>query len=215
MNTDLRLASFATLSLVAFAAPSLAQCIGPDNLTGPCWQPTAVNLPAFPDIHMPGMGVCWNQCAPTSQVCTDLDILAPTAVTCDQYKAELNVVECATGMVILRGSMILDYTRTWKETDPAAPGSSWQVWRFAAKVDVQATVPLMPGASNCPQPACLLTEPTAFYYGYMDYAFDCVNNVFEASLVLHHGCDSFQHDPLLSTSPERDDTILVQDPFED
>lgn len=201
MKTILASPFMAFAALVTFTSPTASQCLGPDNLTGPCCQPTAVNLPIFPDIQMPGMGICWNQCAPTNQVCTDLEILAPMPVTCDEYRAELNVVDCATGVLYLRGELILDYTRTWKETDPGVPGSQWQVWRFAAKVDVSPGVPLVPGATNCPQPVCLFTQPTAFYYGYMDYAFDCVNNTYEASLVLHHGCDSFQHDPLLSDKP--------------
>jgi hypothetical protein len=50
-------------------------------------------------------------------------------------------------------------------------------------------------------PSCLGPEPTAFFYGYVDYALDCASGVFENSIVLYHACDAFIHDPLLSSAP--------------
>ena len=190
--------AFTLMALGGLTAEANAQCFGPDNLSGPCWQPTAVNLPAFPDVHMPGKGICWDNCNPSSEVCTDLDITMPIPVSCDQFTAELTVSDCLTGAVELRGKLILDYTRTWNEFDPVIAGGQYQVWRFVAKVDLETP----PGiASGCPIPTCLGPTPSAFFYGYMDYALNCSTGQFESALVLFHGCDAFQHDPVLSDRP--------------
>jgi len=55
--------------------------------------------------------------------------------------------------------------------------------------------------ATCPQPTCTDFWPTAFYYGYIDYAFDCATGGWESALVLFHGCDKFQHDQAISDKP--------------
>lgn len=185
-------------SLAVFSADISAQCFAPDNLSGPCWTPTVAKLPSFPGITMPGMNICWDQCNPTTQTCADVNIGVPFRVGCDQFNAKITVRDCVVGAPLLEGDLILDYTRTWDELDPTTFSTIYQVWRFAAKIDMRSstTSPL-----GCPVPSCIGPQPSAFYYGYMDYALDCASGQFKSALVLHHGCDEFQHDTLFSDRP--------------
>jgi hypothetical protein len=96
---------------------------------------------------------------------------------------------------------VLDYTRTWNEVDPI--GTPIQVWRFTAKADLS----IPPGALlvNCPTPPCLAPigpHPTAFFYGYVDYA-SCSGAAgsWQNVLVLSHPADRFIHSPGLSDKP--------------
>ena len=50
-------------------------------------------------------------------------------------------------------------------------------------------------------PPCLSAHPTAFFYGYVDYARNCATGGFENAVVLFHNCDRFIHDPALSDRP--------------
>jgi len=190
-----RFALVAALALAAFHLPSSAQCFVPDGLNGPCWQPVTANLPGFPTQTYPGVGICWFNCNP-QVACTDVGLGAPVLVRCGVYNAGLQVLDCA-GNSLLAGIVVLDYTRTWSETTPA--GLAYQVWRFAAKVDMMLAGPV--GAAGCVQPPCLGPHPTAFYYGYVDYARNCATGQFESALVLFHNCDAFIHHPAFSSRP--------------
>jgi hypothetical protein len=182
------------LAVATLAAGAIqAQCLGPDNLTGPCCQMTGANLPAFPTLTLPGLGICWSACTPTT-TCTTVTLAAPIQTACGQYSVPMNVNDCA-GVPLLTSKLQLDYTRTWTETP--GPGVQYQVWRFVVKADVFTSAALPPA---CPVPSCLGPHPTAFYYGYLDYAFECGTG-WRAALVIFHGCDKFQHDPLLSDKP--------------
>ncbi len=189
-----RFALLAALALAAFTSSTPAQCLGPDGLSGPCWQPVTANLPNFPTQGHQGTGICWNNCNP-QQVCTDVFWAAPLLVRCGVYDAFLQVNDCA-GMPLLSGVVRLDYTRTWEEITPVAPAVRYQVWRFVAKVDLRRL-----GVNPCVVPPCLGPHPTAFYYGYLDYAFNCSTGVFESALVLFHNCDAFIHHPAFSSTP--------------
>ena len=185
-----------TLSLVPTAA---GQCLGPDNLdSGTCCQQVNATLPTFPQISMQGLGVCWNNCAPQAQNPLSVAWTAPTSTVCAEYFSTLTVVP--GGGPALTGTMKLDYTRTWYE--PGTAGTPVQVWRFAAKADL--AVP--PGSTSvvCPIPGCLPpagNQPTAFFYGYVDYAQDCGTLTFQNSLVLYHACDFFIHTAGFSSRP--------------
>ena len=184
----------AAVALATVASLS-AQCLGPDNLTGPCCGPTVATLPPFPPISMPGEGLCWDGCNVSGQLCTKVDLAAPVQINCAQYSVDLKVSDCG-GLGLLGGKLHLDYTRTWDEFP--VPGQLLQVWRFVVKADLFKATPAAP---PCPTPTCLNVWPTAFYYGYVDYAFDCATGQWSSSLVLFHGCDKFQHDPLISDKP--------------
>ncbi len=179
------------------------QCFGGDQLdyNGTCCQPATPNLPVFPAVSMPGLGVCWTNCAPTVQRSVKVDWTAPVATACGQYVSQLVVTDNVNGQPSLTGTLVLDYTRTWQEIDPQH--HFHQVWRFAVKADLSAAMPGI--APPCPAAGCLApagSEATAFYYGYLDYVQPCTpTGLNENALVLYHGCDFFVHDPNLSAAP--------------
>jgi hypothetical protein len=185
------------ISLFVFAAlgtRASAQCFnGPDGLTGPCWEPTQAILPSFPDISLPATNICWTNCAP-NQLCSRVTLPAPAFVSCGVYTSDLVVSDCAaTPNDLLKGRLRMDYTRTWDESDPGPPARRVQVYRFVVKIDMDLV-----NASTCYTPSCL-PAVTAFYYGYVDYAFDCGTGAVEASMVLFHNCDLFIHGPQSAT----------------
>jgi hypothetical protein len=106
----------------------------------------------------------------------------------------MKVEDCA-GNPLLNASLRLDYTRTWNEFQ--IPGTVAQVWRFVVRADV---MPSTVSGPPCQVPSCLGTYPSAFYYGYIDYSFDCTS-AWSAALVLYHGCDNYQHLPVISSKP--------------
>ena len=190
--------AFLAAALATLATPIASQlCIGPDNLTGGCWEPRDLNVPQFPPIDLPGLGVCWDKCKPTAQECIAVRLDLPGQNPCGQYSAQLRVDTCS-GAPLLEGDAGLDYTRTWTEATP--DGLLYQVWRFALKADLAL---IQAGAAPCPAPPCLFSHETAFFYGYVDYALRCDGTafVFENALVLYHACDDFIHRPGLSDKP--------------
>jgi hypothetical protein len=190
-----------TAALVG-AAPreASAQCFGPDGLTGPCCMPAPLNLPNFPAVSMPALGACWDRCTQGLQRPLFISWGAPGSGSCSEFSAPLNVFDQASGQPLLTGKMLLDYTRTWMEIDPA--GNPMQVWRFTVKADLS----IPPGALlvNCATPPCLAPigpHSTAFFYGYMDYAACSAAGGFQNVLVLSHAADRFIHAPGLSDKP--------------
>jgi hypothetical protein len=190
--------------LLSAAASAQSLCFGPDLLdTGPCCAPVPLNLPQpLPPFQSPALGVCWQACNPAQQSCIDVFVAPPTPTPqCGTFMAPMQVVDCA-GIGLLKGDLILDYTRTWAET--AVPGTppNLQVWRFVAKVDLFGDSTQTP---QCPVPPSVGSAagqwPTGFWYGYYDLAFDCSAGTFEHALVLYHGCDAFQHTAPLSSTP--------------
>ena len=196
----LLLAFVAVLALFAVASTLPAQCFGPDNLNGPCCTPTVPTLPPFPGVTLPALGICYQGCVVGTQNALTVVWAPPVQPFCGQYQTPLTVIDNASGTVILTGLLILDYTRTWDEVDPTGVGH--QVWRFTAKVDLSS-----PGTSTaliCPKPNCITPigpHPTAFYYGYVDYAGCTAAGPWENVLVLFHNCDNFMHRPGLSDKP--------------
>ncbi len=191
----------AALLVSAPLARSQGACFNPDQLNGMCCQPLQANLPLFPGIAMQSLGIYWTNCAPTVQNLTGVQWAPPVMTTCSEYTTTLNVINMANGAVLLSGKMVLNYTRTWAEVDPA--GIQWQVWRFVAKADLAAPTAgaLVPIA---PQPNCIAPfgpHPTSFFYGYVDYALPCGGNQFSSALVLHHAGDFLIHQPGLSDKP--------------
>ncbi len=191
------------LLVPAFGAASVAQaqspCFLPDNLDSAfCCTPVQLALPAFPPTSLLGSGLEWNSCNLAAQNCISIDISPPTpSATCGQYDAAVKVVDCS-GVALLDGKLVLDYTRTWHESFTAG-AVDYQVWRFTAKADMR----LVPGAPvTAPVPNSLVSGAQwAFFYGYVDYAYHCATNTWEQSVVMYHGCDRFQHMPGFSQFP--------------
>jgi len=187
--------------VLALAATALsatlasAQCFVPDGTAGPCCSPITPSLPTFPATTLPGQAICWDSCNVGAQLCTQVVLGPPVQTGCTEYTVAFQSLDCG-GTPQLKSVLNLAYTRTWNEFP--VPGTvGLQVWRFIVKADVSASSTVF----GCQIPNCLGAHPTAFYYGYLDYAFDCVNGTWESALVLFHGCDKFQHDPLLSSRP--------------
>lgn len=191
------------LGLALSGSPALAQtiCVGPDQLnSGICCQILPANLPAFSNVSMPGLGICYTNCQPGTQNLIKVDWPAPTQIQCSEYVTLLTVTDQNSGQPILSGKLHLAYTRSWDEVDPA--GNPYQVWRFAAKADLS---PVPAGIiPPCPTARCLPpfgTQPTAFYYGYVDYASLCGTIISQNTCVLYHACDFFIHRPGFSDRP--------------
>jgi hypothetical protein len=183
----------------AGAAPTISAqaplCVGDDGLTGPCCAATVLTLPAFPGLTMDGIAPTWTSCfAPTPvQAQVRLTPPAPTA-RCGEFTVQLEVVDLATASPVMAGTLVLDYTRTFGESNDADAAPEYQVWRFAAKVDLAGLAPFSA------TPPCVGPSPAAFYYGYVDYAQKC-GAAWESALVLFHNCDRFMHAPGLSAVP--------------
>lgn len=182
----------AALALTGSAAAQV--CFTPDNLNGPCWDPALADLPNFPGFTMQGTAINWRDCDPEPQVCVGVSVGAPQRIACGDYRAPIEFKDC-NGNSLLGGNLVMDYTRTWME---AAPNTNYQVWRFVLKIDMQRTGALHPEEIV---PPSFTAWPTAFYYGYLDYAFDCDQQVFRNALVLFHNCDAFINEPGLSSTP--------------
>jgi hypothetical protein len=193
------LSALAALALTGFAAAQISPCFQFDNLTGPCCSPTVANLPAFPSYQSPGQGICWTNCNLSGQVKTKVFVTPPVQTSCSSYQANIEVLDFFNGTVYLFGQVTLDYTRTWEEQPPIAGASPVQVWRFAAKADLHTSSPSLPG--TCPVPKALAPYPAAFYYGYVDYAFDCTSGAWDSAVVLFHAGDLFVNKPGISYTP--------------
>lgn len=200
-----RLASAAavsiTFALVTTSALGQTICTGPDGLAsaGACCQLVSPNLPNFGAVTLPGLGICYVGCNVGATNLLKIDISPPSLIQCQEYVSLLSVIDVGSGAVVMSGKLHLAYTRTWDEIDPA--GSVHQVWRFAAKADLSAVAGSPP---VCPEPRCLPpfgTQPTAFFYGYMDYTSLCGTILSENALVLMHQCDFFIHKAAFSSRP--------------
>jgi len=182
------------LSLGRFDPAAAQLCLGTDNLTGPCCTSTTVNIPdPLPATSLQGVGVCWTACVPSTDP-VSIDISPPTQTWCGAYQAQITITD-ASGLPILTGTLVLDYTRTWTEFND--DGDELQVWRMVTKTDLM----LSGSSSACPVPACLSTVPTAFFYGHLDFAYNCNNSTWEEAASLFHSCDLFVHDPTASSIP--------------
>lgn len=201
MRTLLQTARLALVSLVVaapFSSTSQGQplCFGDDNLDqGQCWQPIQANLPPFPGVSLPGLGVCWKDCTPNQKQEVKVEFSAPQMISCGQYTSDVRVWDSVTGAMVLVGKAKLDYTRTWAEV---GNNIQYQIWRFVAKVDMKTLTTV--GAANCFLP--LANYPQNFFYGYVDYAARCTGPlVFESALALWTGCDFLAHKPGLADFP--------------
>ncbi len=197
-NAPALLLSLIALGLSAQDAGAQA-CIGPDGLEGSCWEPTTAILPDFPSLDLPGLGVCWLGCELEDQGDLQLVVDTPLETRCGQYRAALTATPSGAASPVLQGMLYLDYTRTWLEL---APQGRYQVWRFVAKVDLAGDPFGGPGGPpGCPVPSCIGSLPTAFFYGYVDFALDCNSGEWESAVVLFHNADAWIHGQNSSSTP--------------
>jgi len=181
-----------TLSATVAFAPSVeGQCFGGDNLDGPCCQLAQLNIPPMPNFSLPALGICWDDCAPTTNG-SQVNWSAPAQTMCGQFMSVVEVADPLVGVPVLVGDATLDYTRTWEEFDPVTLQRQ-QVWRFVVKVNFFSSVA---GFTPCPRPPCIDLFQMAFFYGYVDWAVDCDTGVWSNATMLFHNCDLFIHGPV-------------------
>ncbi|MBI1852491.1 MAG: hypothetical protein HYR85_19285 [Planctomycetes bacterium] len=190
-----RLALVATLAAAA-ASPAWAQCM-PDNLTGPCWQPTQVRLPQFPRIQDGVKYICWDNCSPriNRDVCIDIGAPVPTTA-CGVYRIAVTIRTCgAAAQVLWTSTLTAHYSRNWIETDPA--GNRLGVWRFILNGDMipSSFVVQRYGTNPCAVPPCFFTFGRFYVQGYIDYAQNCQTLQWRAAAAIDHGCDAITHGP--------------------
>lgn len=206
---------------LTFTSAAWAQggCFIPDNLDGACCAQVGVNLPVLPPFSLPGSAIAWDTCNLAGEVCANLSLQAPQpSGVCGQLQATLRLQDCQ-GNTLLQGQALLDYARTWIEQGvvptPAGPANvDFQVYRFLVKVDLAS--PLAAVQPSIAVPADLTLNPTAFYYGYVDYARVCQTGQFKQALMLFHGSDFLIHYPGISSgvggaNPLRSHALVAPD----
>ncbi len=199
------LSAVLTAALLSSGAAKAQVCFGPDSLDGDCCAITDVSLPNFPPLSMPSKGLCWDACLLDQETCVQVSFDPPHETNrCGLLSSDLQILAC-DGQVLMKGSALLSYTRTWSESgfavappDNEAP-HDLQVWRFVLRTDL-ATDALDP-AQGCPVPNSLPDAGTAFFYGYVDYVRDCQTGQWAGATAMFHGCDWLMHRPGLSSKP--------------
>jgi len=204
-GTHLQLSVSLTLrSLVAFLLGvtatgrfASAQCPLPDGLDGnPCCTLVSEEVPHFPRVAQPTVGICWKDCAleatqAYTAVWTPLKVLPASGADCGYRLVRFDLVN-ATGATTWTGTLRQLYARTWLETTPA--GATLQVWRFLVNGDLRSNsvLPLVP----CPAPSCAPAFGNRVHYtGYIDYVQECgaAAPSTQIAWMLNHACDRFSH----------------------
>jgi hypothetical protein len=184
-----------SFTLVALQLLASAQCPIPDQLDGgPCCTLAQEKLPFFPKVTQDTLGICWRDCnvdqvALCRAIWTNVPLQQATGSNCGIRTMDLRLLD-TTGIVKWRGRMRLTYARTWLETPPT--GIVVQVWRFLVNGDLSPSAAV--GPIPCPVPPCAPANGNRVRFtGYLDYALDCSNNVFQNAWMLTHACDFIDH----------------------
>lgn len=187
------------LALTLGAARARAQCGTPDGLDGgPCCSPASLILPTFPAISQDMRWLCFDTCQTSAnnlycvQVGAPIPLTGGTNVGCGEYSIRFVVRNCGAAATLWNGRTKAHYSRTW--TESSVPGAvNLQVWRFLINGDFAPTqaVPVSP----CDRPQCMSQYSRIYFTGYIDYAFDCITNTWQATFALEHGCDRLHHAP--------------------
>jgi hypothetical protein len=188
------LASF--VGLVLWSGSVGAQCPVPDGLDGgPCCTVAPDNIPTFPKFTQDALEICWQNCN-VDQVISyvacwnNLHIAPIPGIPCGERRVRLDLKNTA-GVLQWTGTLRLQYSRTWLETDPA--GFPLQVWRFLVNGDMRpfVTMPI-----PCPVPPCVPAFGNkARFTGYVDYAQSCavLPALYQHAWMLTHSCDTIDH----------------------
>ena len=185
---------------------SFAQCIGDDGLAGPCYSPAKANLPQFPAYKSKSKWIPYFDCKVHKVLDTTLVLPAPQQVSCGIFIMKGVDLRMPTGMPLWDTSAIwfLHYTRTWMETDMSSTQPTrYQVWRFLINADVRPSQQVLATPQNPANdfyiPPCIYNSPNGqpvHYWGYLDYAFDCLNQRWSIAFGVNHMCDVFTHNAL-------------------
>jgi hypothetical protein len=182
---------------LAFASPTAAQCLVPDNLDlvgSPCGG-AQTNVPqrAF---QQGAVGICWQDCGidATGNYIAQWQALTPIlggplppVPSCAWYKARLRLYN-GFGLQ-WDGQMFFNYSRTWAEVGTS--GTPIQVWRYLVNGDLRA---VSPSTMPCGTPACAgAFGGLVRFTGYVDYAYDCATTVTRRAWMITHACDAIDH----------------------
>lgn len=197
-RNSIRALALAWLSSLAFlAAPARAQCL-PDGLDGgPCCLPTFPTLPVFPVMpQQTARFVVFDQCKPIAnvQLCARIGVPVPKqgggAFVCGAYDIKLRIRQCGVMNTLWNGAMNAYYSRNWQEMSTAGT-VNLTVWRFNINGDMIPTSSLP--TNPLYRPACQPSTQAVYFTGYIDYAFDCVNNTWQVAWMVTHECDGVHH----------------------
>jgi hypothetical protein len=208
-----RLACAAVVA-AALAPRAGAQCM-PDNFdTLPCCTPVVPSLPVFPAISQQIRYVCFNNCSIALQGPLCVTMSAPTPAmfnnqpVCGVYIINVQIRRCANNQLVWRGNMRAHYARNWREFDPVTVRG---VWRLLLNGDMTCFLSALSGPNQ--RPPCLNNFGVAYFSGYVDYAYDCLQNTWLAAFALNHECDFASHAPgtarpIASSHPTRSYTFV-------
>jgi hypothetical protein len=173
-----------------------AQCPVPDLLDGgPCCAVAAPNIPNFPRFTQDALEICWQNCnidqvIPYRATWNNIKIAPIGGIPCGERRVRLELRN-GVGVLEWTGTLRLQYSRTWLETDMA--GFPLQVWRFLVNGDLSPAAGL---AMPCPVPPCVPAfGGRARFTGYVDYARNCavVPTITQHAWMLTHSCDTIDH----------------------
>lgn len=192
------------LGLVAMlgSVPANANPFIPDNLDGPCCQPTVANIPNLPTTSLQTKYVCWNNCnvGLSGTVLTTFD---PAPVACGIYLTSVSVTNLPGTLAAWSGRLVMTYSRTWAESSVPGAAPDTQVWRFILNGDMRPSAALIAGfaGNTCIVQPCINPYGRFHVAGYIDYALDCNTNTFSVAFAFDHDCDAFEHGTAFSCRP--------------
>jgi len=184
------------LGFVALSLAPAAQCPTPDLLDGgPCCAPAQALLPPLPSFNQSALSICWRDC--------DIDLLDVCVANwqniltygslgspCKPRPARLRLI--GGGIVKWDGRLLLQYARTWVETDTS--GNTLQVYRYLVNGDMRPDPAL--GPPPCPTPPCAVAFNGAVRFtGYIDFVENCSTGAVSKAWMLTHACDRIDHFP--------------------
>ncbi|NJM60933.1 MAG: hypothetical protein HC849_13130, partial [Oscillatoriales cyanobacterium RU_3_3] len=115
-------------------------------------------LPFSQAFTQNALGICWRDCASTVSTVTgkwtNINILPGQTPSCGEKRMRLDIVN-GSNVLMWRGPMRLQYSRTWLVTDSS--GLLNQVWRFLVNGDL--TRYPAAGPQPCPVPPCPVSAP--------------------------------------------------------
>ncbi len=190
----------------AMTSPAQAQCTGSDNLdfNGECCDISEPILPDFPAVKQEIQYICWRRCdvQKVKRLCVDLGRPVPhvfpsgVPAGCGIYDLPVRTRTCGGQQrVAFEGTVLATYSRTWFEDADVDGQIDTQVYRFLLNGDLRASDFLVNrfGTNPCVPQSIHFFDNLVFWFGYIDYRFDCQNGSVEVEWALDHECDKYHH----------------------
>lgn len=181
------------MGLALLAANGSAQCIRPDNLDGgPCCTTAQPKYPTPEPFNQNSLSICWKDCDVDSiDSCrAEWGATYSTLGNCKRVRQRLKLIDAA-GVTKWRGTLNVQYSRTWLETDAA--GNDMQVWRYLVNGNLKPTAT---AGGSCGVPPCAgQFNNRVRFTGYQDLVKVCGASVKQHAWMLTHACDLIDHAP--------------------